>query len=198
MSRFKFPDGAEFLGEDDGNVSFSVSIPVDEDGYLGRECPQCEQHYRIYADDYEALPDGINLWCTYCGHHAEHSEFFTQQQLARLKRPAFDYAQQLIDETFRSAFSRMGRSQSSAVSVSYRSKPFFPDPLPGIDEERMIRERACDRCDLHYAVFGEHRFCPSCGMLSPLRIAEDALNAEDVRLNSLSDLPEDALAMNCS
>lgn len=58
----------------------------------------------------------------------------------------------------------------------------------------MIRQRTCDRCDLHYAVFGEHRFCPSCGMLSPLRIAEEALNAEEVRLNALSDLPENTLA----
>lgn len=194
MSQFKFPDGAEFLGEDNGIVSFSVSIPVDEDGYLGRECPKCEQLFRINADDYAALPEETNLLCTYCGHHTEHSEFLTQQQLERVQRPGVDYADQLFNETLRSAFGGMRRSRKTGVSVTYRSKPFFPQPLPGIDEERMIRARTCDRCGLHYAVFGEHRFCPSCGMLSPLQIALEALDAEAVRLDALNDLPEESKA----
>jgi hypothetical protein len=29
------------------------------------------------AQQYEALPDDLTLWCVYCGHHAEHSEFVT-------------------------------------------------------------------------------------------------------------------------
>ena len=193
MSRFKFPDGVEILGEDNGTISFSVSIPVDEDGYLGRECPRCEQHFRIDADDYEALPDDVELWCTYCGQHSEHSDFLTQQQLERVTRPAVDYTQQLLDETLRRSLSTR-LSRGSLVSISYRSKPFFPAPLPGIDEERMIRERTCERCSLHYAVFGEHRFCPACGSLSSLQIALDAINAEVLRLDVLNDLPDNEKA----
>jgi hypothetical protein len=34
----------------------------------------------------------------------------------------------------------------------------FPQPLPGIDEERLIRVRQCAGCALRYAVFGEHRY----------------------------------------
>jgi len=64
MSGFRFPDGVEFLGDGgDGNVNFSVSIPVDDDGFFGRECPECEQHFRIAHEDYEALPDDLRLWC---------------------------------------------------------------------------------------------------------------------------------------
>lgn len=77
------------------------------------------------------------------------------------------------------------------MQISYRSKPFYPAPLPDIDEERLIRERTCPTCELRYAVFGEHRFCPSCGRLPALVTALDALAAETARLDALSGLPNE-------
>ncbi|MGW7336626.1 hypothetical protein [Streptomyces sp. NPDC054808] len=50
-----------------------ISIPLDEDGFLGRQCPDCSLLFRMDAQQYEALPDDLTLWCVYCGHHAEHS-----------------------------------------------------------------------------------------------------------------------------
>jgi hypothetical protein len=47
-------------------------MPSDEDGHIGRECPQCAQHFRIAYDDYEALPDDLRLWCVYCGQIEDH------------------------------------------------------------------------------------------------------------------------------
>lgn len=195
MSGFRFPNGVEFLGEDGGLASFAVSIPTDEDGFLGRECPKCEQHFRIAHQDYEELPEEVQLWCVYCGHRDDHSEFITPQQYDRVMRAASDYAYQLASSALNEAFGRMARrSRNAFVRVSYRSKPFYPAPLPDINEERLIRERSCEACGLRYAVFGEHRFCPACGLLSPLLIALDALWAETVRLDALSDLPEDVKA----
>ena len=171
MSGFRFPDGVEFLGDGgDGNVNFSVSIPVDDDGFRGRECPECEQHFRIAHEDYEALPDDLRLWCVYCGHDDDHSEFMTEQQAERVMRAAGDYAQQLV-----------GRMLD------------YPAPLPEIDEERLVRERRCVGCGLRYAVFGEHRFCPVCGSLPPLTVALDVLEAETTRLDALGELPDDVL-----
>lgn len=63
--------------------------------------------------------------------------------------------------------------------------------MPEIDEERLVRERSCEQCGLRYAIFGEHRFCPVCGVLAPLVTATDALAAETVRLDALNDLPID-------
>ena len=63
------------------------------------------------------------------------------------------------------SFGKLARStqRNKFVTVTHRSTPFYPDPLPGIDEERLIRERVCDTCQLRYAVYGEHRYCPVCG-----------------------------------
>lgn len=194
MSGFRFPDGVEFLGDDgDGQVSFSVSMPIDEDGFFGRECPECEQHFRIAHEDYDALPDEIRLWCVYCGHNDDHSEFLTEQQRDRLLRAAGDYAQQLVGRMFDDAFGGMARrSRGSMIQITYRSKPFYPAPLPEIDEETLVRERTCAGCGARYAVFGEHRFCPVCGVLPALVTALDALDAESLRLQVLADVPEPA------
>lgn len=188
---FQFPDGVEFLGDDeDGHAQFSVTIPIDGDGFLGRECPACDQHFRIAHADYESLPDDLELWCVYCGHHDDHSEFMTAQQRGRVMRAASDYATQLVGQAFDDGFGRGARSSRNSMgTVTYRSSPFYPAPLPEIDEERLVRERACERCSVRYAIFGEHRFCAVCGLLPPLVTATDALAAESTRLDALEELP---------
>ena len=112
--------------------------------------------------------------------------------MERVKRAASDYATQLVRDRLNAILEKtFGRRplqpHNSFLQVSFRTerKPFYPKPLPGINEERLIRERVCHVCGLRYAVFGEHRFCPVCGRLSPLVTALDALASEVVRLDVL-------------
>lgn len=185
--------GASFNGSDSsGNASFTVSIPVDDEGYFGRECPTCHQIFRMHSGDYEALPNDLVLTCPYCGHQDEHSEFMTQQQKDRVMRVAQDYGTQLVSEMLDKSFGSLARStrNNSFLKIAYRSTPFFPEPLPGINEERLIRERTCPTCQVRYAVFGEHRFCPVSGSLDPADIGRDALAAETAKLNAMSEIQE--------
>lgn len=107
-------------------------------------------------------------------------------------RAAGDYAQQLVGNMLDRTFGNMARrTRSSSVKITYRSRPFYPQPLPGIKEERLVRERSCGTCAIRYAVFGEHRYCPVCGLLPPLIAALDSLDAERKRLQVLSKVPDD-------
>ena len=191
------PDGAHVVGQDGDNVRIQVSMPVDEQGYFGRQCPSCSQLFRVEAADYEALPNNLDLWCVYCGHHAEHSDFTTAQQLERAERAVSDWAMQsigqVLDRSFRGLSTPRPRSRFG-IQISYRSTPFYPQPLPGIDEEKLIRIRHCAGCSLRYAVFGEHRFCPVCGALPVDVVALDAIAAETARLDGLAQLPADVAA----
>jgi hypothetical protein len=192
---FRLPDGVEYVGDEGDNILMRVEIPLDDDGFFGRQCPSCNQVFRVSHDDYEALPDDLCLWCVYCGHHDDHSEFLTDQQKERILRPAADVAMQLISQALDDSFGGLARrTHGSMVSFSYRSSPFYPEPLPGIDEERLIRERSCLSFALRYAVFGEHRFCPVCGALGADVVAADALAAERARLDALGSLPADSAA----
>jgi hypothetical protein len=186
------PDGARILGQHGDEVRMQVSMPTDEHGFFGRECPSCSQLFRVDADDYEALPDDIQLWCVYCGHHGEHSDFITRQQLDRATRAVEDWAMQSIGRRLDQSLRRLSTPPPRSgfgIQISYRSTPFYPQPLPGIDEETLIRIRSCGSCALRYAIFGEHRYCPVCGPLPADVIATDAINAETARLDALGHLP---------
>lgn len=195
---FKMADGAEIVGRQTDSYQMKVSIPLDEDGFLGRQCPDCELLFRMDAEQYEALPDDVALWCVYCGHHGEHSEFLTAQQRDRLMRAVGDLGMQLVSRELGRAFEGLSRGNSRArqtgVSFSYRSRPFYPRPLPGIDEERLVRVRTCTGCQGRYAVFGEHRFCPICGQLPAGLVAMDTIEADRARLDALNALPPEATA----
>jgi len=194
---FRLPDGVRIVDQDSDGVRMSVSTPTDEHGFFGRQCPSCSQLFRIDSDDYEALPDDIDLWCVYCGHRDADSEFITDQQLERAKRAVGDWAVQSFGQRLDRSLRRLSTPAPRSgfgIKVSYRSTPFYPQALPGIDEERLIRIRRCAGCALRYAVFGEHRHCPACGPLPADVVALDALSAETARLDGLAQLPAEAAA----
>ncbi|KAB1149125.1 hypothetical protein F7R91_04930 [Streptomyces luteolifulvus] len=194
---FRMPEGAEIVSHQGDEFKVDVSVPLDEDGYLGRQCPECSMSFRMNGEDYKALPDDIELWCVYCGHHQEHSEFMTAQQRDRVMRAAGDLGMQIVSQALSDAFRGLSRGSSrrSGFSISYKEKPFYPRPLPGIDEERLARIRTCAGCQVRYAVFDEHRFCPVCGRLPAASVAFDALQAEMARLDALNAVADDAKAI---
>lgn len=199
MSRdreFRMADGAELVSRQDEPCEIRVSIPFDDSGFVGRQCPDCSLVFRMDAEQYKALPDDLTLWCVYCGHHAEHSEFITEQQRDRVMRAAGDFAMQTVSQELAKAFGGPSRGmRGSTSSFSYESRPFYPRPLPEIDEEQLVRVRTCAGCQNDYAVFGEHRYCPVCGQLPAVSIAIDALQADTARLDALETLPSDAKAL---
>ncbi|MEU6553662.1 hypothetical protein ABZ915_25790 [Streptomyces sp. NPDC046915] len=194
--RFRMADGAELVGHQGDSFEMRVSVPSDDNGFFGRQCPECSLVFRMDVQQYEALPDSLALWCVYCGHHAEHSEFMTEQQRDRIMRAAGDFAMQMVSQELDKMFGGLARtSRGGSISFSYRSQPFYPRPLPGIDEEQLVRVRTCAGCQNNYAVFGEHRYCPVCGQLPAASVAFDALQADTARLDALEALPTDAKAL---
>jgi len=72
-------DWKDRLPEDVGDIrdthtgfEASISILVDDDGYFGRECPECGRLFKMDAAEYKALPDELELICPYCGDRRDH------------------------------------------------------------------------------------------------------------------------------
>jgi hypothetical protein len=198
--RYRMPDGAEIVSENGSTVTMAVTLPSDDAGHFGRQCPQCKRIFRMHVEDYHALPDDLRLTCPYCCAEEDHGEFMTQQQQARAMAAAGESSQQLAAGMLDKAFSDMARrvtSRRGAIRIEYSggsSRSVRPRPLPRITEEAPIRERQCSRCQNRYAVFGEHVACPVCGPLPPRVVAEDALDAQEAALAALDRLPDDVLA----
>ena len=69
--------------------SISVSIPPDENGFMGRECPEpdCDGYFKIQSGT-GIKGDGLPCHCPYCGHSAGHDQFWTKEQIEYAKSVA--------------------------------------------------------------------------------------------------------------
>lgn len=71
------------IGSENTEGGISVGIPLDEDGFLLRECPACEREFRwlVSADEDEGLPAPPHgYFCPYCGKQASPNSWFTKAQ----------------------------------------------------------------------------------------------------------------------
>ncbi len=67
----------------DEEVSISVSLPLDSDGFLRRECPSCEQQFKWFThgrDDPDAEPIE-QYFCPLCGAPSGNDSWWKPEQL---------------------------------------------------------------------------------------------------------------------
>ncbi|MFF5919936.1 hypothetical protein ACFY8C_16580 [Streptomyces flavochromogenes] len=170
----------------------NVSIPLDADGFFGRQCPECSMLFRVHGDDYAALPDELRLWCVCCGHSADHGDFWTDQQRERALEAARALGAQIVQQGFaRVARKARTSTRRGHVSVSFRS-PAPGTPAPPRDRRRASRSYVAMRGmrDPLRRLRRAPILCPSCGRLPAATVAFDALQAETARLDALSSLPD--------
>jgi hypothetical protein len=119
----------------DDEVSFGMTVPLDSDGFLRRECPTCEREFKwrpSEAEDEEDVePDhDVGYFCPYCGVQAPVDSWFTQAQL--------DFAQNIVAREF---------IEPMVSRVGTYDAPDKLDPLTEVDDMTVI-------------VFPCHRGCP--------------------------------------
>jgi hypothetical protein len=188
------PDGVGDVEDTPEGFTAKITIPLDEDGFLGRECPSCSAAFKMMGDEYEALPDELELTCPYCGHQEDHSEFMTAGQRERVEAAAQAMAEQWmhreLGRALSGAFGRSSRpARDSFLSVRFEYKPGAPPPLralPQLAHGKTRRVIQCSTCSDHCAVYSSSAFCPVCGprpaaakVLEAIEAAEGALTLED-------------------
>lgn len=83
--KHRLPAGIGNVRDTPTGFEAAISIRVHDDGYFGRECPECGRLFKMDAAAYEALPDDLELICPYCGERRDHADFMTQDQRARVE-----------------------------------------------------------------------------------------------------------------
>jgi len=71
----------------DDKVSFGMTIPLDSDGFLRRECPTCEREFKWRSpeaedEELDEPADVVGYFCPYCGVQAPGEAWLTQAQVA--------------------------------------------------------------------------------------------------------------------
>jgi hypothetical protein len=89
-------------------MSFSVSLPLDDDGFLRRECPSCEREFKWHDGPTEDRPEGEVdppvYWCPLCGESAGPDSWWAQAQLQYIQDSAMPHVHEAIGRELTKAF----------------------------------------------------------------------------------------------
>lgn len=167
------------------NYTYSVKISPDKEGYTGRECPECENYFKVKGGT--GLPT-TSCICPYCKHTAESNHFFTKEQIEYAQSVALN---QMCDEAVTPMLKKF---QKSLQSISFKSDFISLDvktgPLPKFNvETRYYSEKdletkiTCDNCGLEFVIYGVFANCPDCGKLNALIILKETLSLAKRKIN---------------
>lgn len=132
----------------------SMSVPLDSDGFLRRECPTCEQEFKVFvhqeegeeADAQDAPPGGYH--CPYCAIQADANAWFTKAQLAAAKSKLMDeFVNPMLDD----------------FKHSIESSPFVS---VNIDKDDKPAPELSESDDMRRVDFG-------CHPETPVKVADD-------------------------
>jgi len=121
-----------------------MSLPLDSDGFLRRECPTCEREFKWLPspDDLEegeaegraVAPPAEGYYCPYCAVTAPPDAWFTKAQLAVMHDIAL---RELIDpglDQLEREIKKLNRSSGGFLGVEARLVRDEPEPAPPLEE----------------------------------------------------------------
>jgi hypothetical protein len=157
--------------------AISVTIPTDEEGFMGRECPQkgCESYFKVKPGTGLKGTD-IPCHCPYCGHMDSPQTFWTKEQIEYAKSVAIRRAAEAITKDLKQMeFDHKPRG-TFGIGISLEVKSGAPLPLRYYREKQLETQVTCSICTLEYAVYGLFGYCPDCGTHNSLQILENNLS----------------------
>jgi len=153
----------------EGHDTFSIPLEPDEDGMVGRECPNqnCQpKYFKVSAGkpgNKTATISDINLTCPYCGRVANLQQFHTKEQSEWIKSMIHTDLSITVQNMLEDAVRSVRPTRTGLLSMSVEFKPgHIPDVRP-YAEENLKTIVECDKCGKKYAVYGISYQCPFCG-----------------------------------
>lgn len=163
-------------------IQVSVKIPLDDDGMMGRECPECKKYFKLKPGT--GLPTD-HCHCPYCDYEGKSNTFWTPDQL--------EYAKSVgLNQVFRShikpsldrltdSFKELERSsRNSLIKFTVKSSGydhFFP--IKYYREEELETKLECDSCGLVFSIYGVFARCPDCNELNAFLIFDKSIEVTE-------------------
>lgn len=119
-----------------------VSLPLDSDGFLRRECPLCEQEFKWHDgpanEEAEQQPASDTYYCPHCGEPAGPDSWWTQAQLDLIDNAQDRFIGQELGDLFKGLERSTRRSKFVQFKADRVSVPDAADPLVEPDDMTMV------------------------------------------------------------
>ena len=142
-------------------VLATLTLSVDDDGFLRRECPHCEREFKwLHGDEGEPMPEG-GYHCPYCDGRSEDG-WWTRPQLAHIEAVVANRAEDMLHD----AMKPLARSSSKHVKFTVSRSPNTPVPAVPDEPNDMRRvEFACHPAEPVKVLedWSRHVHCLLCG-----------------------------------
>jgi len=150
--------------------SFRISLPTDEHGYTGRECPnpECKGYFKIVFGT--GLHGVTDCHCPYCGHTSNQETFATPDQIEYAKSVVMRKVTEAFIKDLKSLEFDIKPQGPFGIGFSMKLESGQLHPIHWYREKSMETHIECPQCTLKYAVFGVFAFCPDCGQHNSIHI----------------------------
>lgn len=146
------------------DISVSLSIPLDSNGFLRRECPHCDLEFKVYVgddpdrnDDANVPPEGF--CCPYCDRRAPADAWYTKEQLAAGEAALSVEVNKMIERELDDSVRGLERASGGLIKASIATSGPTPRSHDLEEWDDMVR-----------ADF-------SCHPETPVKVVEDWINS---------------------
>ena len=120
----------------------SMSVPLDSDGFLRRECPTCEREFKWFKspEGQGEPPAAGGYYCPYCAVQAPPGSWFTKAQIAKAKSLMMSEVVEPEFEKLRDTLDLIGRSSGGLIDAKLEVSRASDTPSPQLTEaDDMLR-----------------------------------------------------------
>jgi hypothetical protein len=174
---------------------FSISLPPDEEGFVGRECPvaECGGYFKLQPGT-GLKGQNLPCHCPYCGHGAGSDKFLTKAQIEYAKSVMMrEVTGALLRDLKSLEFNHQPRG-AFGVGISMKISG-QPTAIRRYREAKLETEVVCERCTLRYTIYGVFGFCPDCAVHNSLQILNKNLELVQ-KLLAVADAQESQVAQH--
>ena len=113
------------------DVSFKITVPSDNDGFITLQCPFCDDRFKLTVEDFQR-EDILEIFCPYCGLRHQHNHFLRDEVIEQAQIIASNYAKSLLNQWVKDLESSTKRNKFVTLKAG---------KLPKLEAEKILFEQ---------------------------------------------------------
>lgn len=144
-------------------VTFEITIPPDNEGYVLLQCQHCGEFFKCTADDVES-EEVLNIYCPSCGMISEN--YYTDDVIELANAKVQNYAMDMIYNMFKK-YEKSTSSEYVQFKAGKKPEHEYERPIYStIEDLEEKKYTCCNRtAKIKPIIKMSASFCPFCGVI---------------------------------